>query len=492
MARPSLILRADTLDLQDQDSPSAAEHTTPTSLQSNGLAPHVAAQVHHVMEERHSEEQALADAWNIADNLDDTPNSSDQTQAKNGQQKGANGSGEEDGDGTDQDDTDDDMMDRISSSPSIDDGGYSPHSTTPTTLRRVWPIRFSSVSPTPSSTPTPTRETFNQSALSSPDSSPFEQVPQHLPIRARMVEIQPSPLARRKAFYTSASSSGTSHFTAPHHHPRGKYGHYLEPAAITEDGSDDDDDTAIFEDEYREDRTKEHVSDVTGAWPPERRWSDLYNNPRPIESPFRHHVFAPGLADLDHMVLQPSPSLSSIASVDLGSLLLPTDDPLLEAPCSPNGSANSWESLSDSESDAFDDTEDTEDDDTNDAFLNLDARFVDSGWGGECLREVEDIDFEFVYALHTFVATVEGQANATKGDTMVLLDDSNSYWWLVRVVKDSSIGMQVLTCWGDRSTNIDRLPPRRAHRNADRTPCTAEQTQEHRRLLLCSRSVNTS
>jgi len=61
--------------------------------------------------------------------------------------------------------------------------------------------------------------------------------------------------------------------------------------------------------------------------------------------------------------------------------------------------------------------------------------------GGECLREIEDIDSEFVYALHTFVATVEGQANATKGDTMVLLDDSNSYWWLVRVVKDGSIGM---------------------------------------------------
>jgi len=56
----------------------------------------------------------------------------------------------------------------------------------------------------------------------------------------------------------------------------------------------------------------------------------------------------------------------------------------------------------------------------------------------------EDIDFEFVYALHTFVATVEGQANATKGDTMVLLDDSNSYWWLVRVVKDSSIGTVTL------------------------------------------------
>lgn len=60
--------------------------------------------------------------------------------------------------------------------------------------------------------------------------------------------------------------------------------------------------------------------------------------------------------------------------------------------------------------------------------------------------EIEDIDFEFVYALHTFVATVEGQANATKGDTMVLLDDSNSYWWLVRVVKDGSIG-EFLSPW---------------------------------------------
>jgi len=52
----------------------------------------------------------------------------------------------------------------------------------------------------------------------------------------------------------------------------------------------------------------------------------------------------------------------------------------------------------------------------------------------------DDINFDFVYALHTFIATVEGQANATKGDTMVLLDDSNSYWWLVRILKDSSIG----------------------------------------------------
>ena len=84
----------------------------------------------------------------------------------------------------------------------------------------------------------------------------------------------------------------------------------------------------------------------------------------------------------------------------------------------------------------------SEDDDDEDDWLSLSdyCNFVDAGWGFECLQDTEDIDFEFVYALHTFVATVEGQANATKGDTMVLLDDSNSYWWLVRVVKDSSIG----------------------------------------------------
>lgn len=78
-----------------------------------------------------------------------------------------------------------------------------------------------------------------------------------------------------------------------------------------------------------------------------------------------------------------------------------------------------------------------------DVFLPDSPRCIDHDCVAECLQVSEDIDFEFVYALHTFVATVEGQANATKGDTMVLLDDSNSYWWLVRVVKDSTIGMSL-------------------------------------------------
>ncbi|RKF65823.1 putative sh3 domain protein [Erysiphe neolycopersici] len=78
----------------------------------------------------------------------------------------------------------------------------------------------------------------------------------------------------------------------------------------------------------------------------------------------------------------------------------------------------------------------------------------------------EDIDFEFVYALHTFIATIEGQANATKGDTMVLLDDSNSYWWLVRVVKDSSIGYLPAE---HIETPTERLARLNKHRNIDLT-----------------------
>ncbi|KEY65599.1 hypothetical protein S7711_08787 [Stachybotrys chartarum IBT 7711] len=76
----------------------------------------------------------------------------------------------------------------------------------------------------------------------------------------------------------------------------------------------------------------------------------------------------------------------------------------------------------------------------------------------------EDIDFNFVYALHTFVATVQGQANATKGDTMALLDDTNSYWWLVRVIKDSSIGYLPAE---HIETPTERLARLNKHRNVD-------------------------
>ncbi|KAM3468349.1 hypothetical protein MY5147_008028 [Beauveria neobassiana] len=93
----------------------------------------------------------------------------------------------------------------------------------------------------------------------------------------------------------------------------------------------------------------------------------------------------------------------------------------------------------------------------------FDQNYSDSS-SDKSLRDSEDIDFQFVYALHTFVATVEGQANATKGDTMVLLDDSNSYWWLVRVVKDSSIGYLPAE---HIETPTERLARLNKHRNID-------------------------
>ena len=57
---------------------------------------------------------------------------------------------------------------------------------------------------------------------------------------------------------------------------------------------------------------------------------------------------------------------------------------------------------------------------------------TDESMSSSPICEDIDIDFELTYALHTFVATVEGQINVSKGDILVLLDDSNPYWWLVR------------------------------------------------------------
>ncbi|KAK5083429.1 protein phosphatase regulator [Lithohypha guttulata] len=151
---------------------------------------------------------------------------------------------------------------------------------------------------------------------------------------------------------------------------------------------------------------------------------------------------------------------------NIGRHLLPLDDPFLD-----NETGLSLDEINFDDLDP--DWEDEEsfgyagssDDDHDDIPFDADSRFVDSGWGGECLRDAEDIDFEFVYALHTFVATVEGQANATKGDTMVLLDDSNSYWWLVRVVKDGSIGGYLPA--EHIETPTERLARLNKHRNID-------------------------
>lgn len=76
----------------------------------------------------------------------------------------------------------------------------------------------------------------------------------------------------------------------------------------------------------------------------------------------------------------------------------------------------------------------------------------------------ESIDFDLVYSLRNFVATTEGQANVHKGDTLFLMDDSNSYWWLVRVLNTGDIGYIPAE---NIETPIERLARLNKHRNVD-------------------------
>ena len=76
----------------------------------------------------------------------------------------------------------------------------------------------------------------------------------------------------------------------------------------------------------------------------------------------------------------------------------------------------------------------------------------------------ESIDFEMVYALRSFPATVDGQANVVKGDSLFLMDDSNSYWWLVRVLKTQEVGYIPAEIV---ETPFERLARLNKHRNVD-------------------------
>ena len=67
-------------------------------------------------------------------------------------------------------------------------------------------------------------------------------------------------------------------------------------------------------------------------------------------------------------------------------------------------------------------------------------KFIDEDDSSSPSIPNESIDFDLVYSLHTFIATVEGQANVVKGDSLFLMDDTNSYWWLVRTLKAQEVG----------------------------------------------------
>jgi len=385
----------DTIDLQNQDAPTTQDHHS-TSLQPSDVGKHQASEIRHVREERHEEEEHLQDAWSRAHH-DQQVNelTDDQLQAHN----------HENGDSPDDDDLDDDMLDdRISSSPSIDDGAYLAAAAT-----SVWPNRSSSL--------TPPRQTLNCTAIDSPDSSPFVLTPVHLPLAnqssADSVASSTSSLHSSSPFTVSPKHLPLSAFplSTRHHHTGEYHGEYHSDYDHDQHKDEYDNDyhdshqkLSGSQDEYLDYNLShsEPVEDLTAI--PEEDDEEEYDT----EGLYPH-----GMDTIsDPRVASPS-SWSTVSDASATSTL---KDPGLQNKHNNN------------------------DDDMDISFYS-DERFVDSGWGGECLRETEDIDFDFVYALHTFVATVEGQANAGKGDTMVLLDDSNSYWWLVRIVKDNSIGL---------------------------------------------------
>lgn len=390
----------DTIDLQSQDSPSAKDHSRqpahPAPLGDGPPAPHQAIALKHAEQEasdlhlrspRVSQDlsgKELQLLQNEGDSFD--TNDADGLMHDNYglQRNGLAGSAGLEGDvgeGEGDDGLDDDMMDKISSSPSIEDGGYD--------LALRWPDRGDSLV----SFHTATEDEPSAPPEHEGSSSPFLSTPEHFPL----FRPQGEP---------------TFHWSEDHHH----MGEYT--------------------------RKQDQSPNTNG-----QHEAKFYN-----DSSQRNSEKFPDLFRKEFEALEDSAE-DDFDSEDFRHLLLPMDDPLLNndfdnASLSPEPDVSG---LSESgapeqiqlskESDSFNGYDDeNDDDDTEDVSFSSDSRFVDSGWGGECLRESEDIDFEFVYALHTFVATVEGQATATKGDTMVLLDDSNSYWWLVRVVKDTSIG----------------------------------------------------
>ena len=484
----------DTIDLQDQTAPSAQDHSRSPyhqpSLGHGPAAPHQASELRHAHNERVAEETALSHAWNNAHNLSEEPPSEDDDMYMNGhnldgdtllpQNGGMLTNGDDHGMDEDGDDSmDDDGMDKISSSPSISDGGYSP---------LLWPRRTSSLTPVPSPLGTPSREAsgpFNSPVSSSPLSISRRNLPRVDSDSLRRPQLSsPASISTRSAQSCNnvvedncSSSSLTSlpeHLALSrrsglfnsqdyHHH---QWGEYKEPSfelsqsltEITDKNLENLENSQIpldnKENEFQEEQDK--------TTPLYLQNIDMFNHAIP-DNPTNTSTF------------EKSPS-----DIELEGYLLPMNDPLLLAlydrqtrddasatqfsvykanfssipdysPVSSVGEAASL--ISDNSSDSSDWTTDSDGDDNSfDSFTfndddatsfqtSIHPNFFCSGWSGDCLQELEDIDFEFVYALHNFVATVEGQANAAKGDTMVLLDDSNSYWWLVRVVKDSTIGL---------------------------------------------------
>ncbi|PTB65165.1 hypothetical protein BBK36DRAFT_1160374 [Trichoderma citrinoviride] len=412
MTRP-LIVRADTIDLQHHHAPSTQDHPAdrahrpsrnPFSSPPVLLAPHQAETLRDVAHET-SRDHARS-PWAATDTDNGRPTSTstadgmDVYQQHQHQQDSLaaahNGNAADDDDIEDDGDLDDDMMDRISSSPSIEDGACS-SAVTPV----AWPRRVSSLSSIPR---TPWTSLHLHASPHSPSPTPAPSTP-------------------------DTDFLHQIRIAQDHHHLLA--GEYVDCSDI----DDENRDTDPGEDETE--RRNLAVDEVDGAF---------------IQDPASHRV---GTVDDETHEAECDCDYDCDRGCDNSQDLCAHQN---EADPDPDPDSDADLPLTIPYNKSF------EEDDDSDFSLPDDPRFIDYGWAAECLHEPEDIDFEFVYALHTFVATVEGQANATKGDTMVLLDDSNSYWWLVRVVKDSSIGYLPAE---HIETPTERLARLNKHRNID-------------------------
>jgi hypothetical protein len=300
-------------------------------------------------------------------------------------------------------DVDDDLddMDRISSSPSISDGGCSLPS-----YSGNWPEGRASLSPnsTPISSP-------NESAQECDSSSPYPETPIHFPFApsaARRRHEVPAGAADSKPshpFFSYPSSFHSSQNThkiqsADHHH--GEYTWPRRTHGSTKEATTNEQTTGQMR---KVSPWTHHLTTV------EQRLQERQESEMSL------------ISELDEAAVRallepvPSPSLNKIADPISGdrrenriSSIVSSHD--IETGEQTDTSSDeeqddgSW--TTDSDADSWDEDLD-DDDDSNDVSFSKDSRFIDSGWGGICLQDIEDIDFEFVYALHTFVATVEGQ-----------------------------------------------------------------------------------
>jgi hypothetical protein len=480
VANPVLL---DTLDLQNQNAPSAQDHSNPHSLGSplgaGPAAPHQQAALKHASDELSTEEKRLSQQWLDSGILNEELEDEDErAQAREAgrrvdelaiSQNGGVSGDVEDDDMDPEDDADlddDDMMDKVSSSPSIEDGGYihflssKPLPPVPASERPSLSSRHKPLPILPGNPPTPPPEDMLCVA------SPLHlQTPNRIRLRVKpptldhVLQKVASRLPSLRSNSPMSSVSLSPYITSARDH------HYLGEYTLATNIPDPfTDDTSDYADEAR-DILMPLPSEVV----PEDSFSsseEFYDIIEPGETGCYPRFYEDGRRNDSTSVLSseddpfvdgpPRPSLRPLISSSR-SKLNPTTTNFSRRPPSPPDSTSSWESASDLDPmdllSRYDDLEAF-------SFAEDDRAHPKCACGDDCLQDAEDIDFEFVYALHTFVATVEGQANAQKGDTMVLLDDSNSYWWLVRVVKDSSIGetYSFIPRYSEDMTDIDRLP----------------------------------